>query len=259
MDILALFNVGSNLMFSFGILFVLIFTIFYIRQRLSDYDNKINSMFQLVSKMANEIRNLKTPLPPIYENEELSDFKTDDLKVVSVTMNNEYDDFVEEEEEEVEEEEEEEEEDDTFDNEHNETDNNNTEDLEDKESFEEEEYEEQEQNVTELDHDSVSSTNLQKELEASIENDILEEEEQQEQQIENVRVVEFDNTLDSRVQDISIPNYKKLKFDELKSLVSTKGLSSEIQKMKKADLVHLLEEDFRKQHITATQEEEILV
>ena len=239
MDILALFNVGSNLMFSLGILFILIFTIFYVRQRLSDYDNKINSMFQLVSKMANEIRNLKTPLPPIYENEELSDFKTDDLKVVSMTIDEDDDDDIYE----------------------NNNDDNDEEDL-----------------TTHIDDNSILTSNLQNELERSIANDLneeesdvieeLEEEEEEEQEEEQeeqeeqeeadtqgVKLVEFDTTLDSKVHDISIPNYKKLKFDELKSLVSTKGLASEIQRLKKAELVSLLEEDYKKQNLVQQEQE----
>lgn len=272
MDILALFNVGSNLMFSLGIIFILIFTIFYIRQRLSDYDNKINSMFQLVSKMANEIRNLKTPLPPIYENEELSNFKTDELKVVSMNVNDEYDEEYEEDEEDIENDEQQ----DTNENNTDEYDNDNTDDLENKEDFEDDQ-----DMTTQFDDNSILTSNLQKELEASIDEDLIEEdqvedseelqelqelEEVHEEQLvqedqetqENVRVVDFDTTLESKVQDVSVPNYKKLKFDELKSLVSTKGLASEIQKMKKADLVTLLEDDFRKQHNTSTQEVQLM-
>ena len=283
MDILALFNVGSNLMFSLGILFILIFTIFYIRQRLTDYDNKINSMFQLVSKMANEIRNLKTPLPPIYENEELSNFKTADLKVVSMNINDDFDEEDEEDEEDIDIDEEEE---DTNENNTDEYDNDNTDDLENKEDFEDDE-----DMTTQFDDNSILTSNLQKELEASIKEDKqvelekvdkleeleeLEElnEVQEVQQLqqpqegqqlqenheiqENVRVVDFDSNLESKVQDVSVPNYKKLKFDELKSLVSTKGLASEIQKMKKADLVTLLEDDFRKQHNTSIQEAQLM-
>jgi hypothetical protein len=264
MDILALFNVGSNLMFSLGILFILIFTIFYIRQRLSDYDNKINSMFQLVSKMANEIRNLKTPLPPIYENEELSNFKTDELKVVSMNVNDEYDEEYEEDEEDEEDIENDEQQET---NENNTDEYDNTDDLENKEDFEDEQ-----DMTTQFDDNSILTSNLQKELEASIDEDLIEEDlveeseelaesgevEEEEQMEENVRVVDFDTTLESKVQDVSVPNYKKLKFDELKSLVSTKGLASEIQKMKKADLVTLLEDDFRKQHNTSTEEIQLM-
>ena len=273
MDILALFNVGSNLMFSLGILFILIFTIFYIRQRLSDYDNKINSMFQLVSKMANEIRNLKTPLPPIYENEELSNFITDDLKVVSMNINDEYNEDEEYEEDEEDEEDTEDTEDTEDDIENDEqqviTENNtddydinNTDDLENKEDF----GDDQDMART-FDDNSILTSNLQKELEASIEKDLIEVdelneleevEELQQEDEENVRVVDFDTTLETKVQDVSVPNFKKLKFDELKSLVSTKGLASEIQKMKKADLVTLLEDDFRKQHNTSTQEVQLM-
>ena len=174
MDILALFNVGSNLMFSLGILFILIFTIFYIRQRLSDYDNKINSMFQLVSKMANEIRNLKTPLPPIYENEELPNYKTDDLKVVSVNINDEYneedEDIIEYNKEESNENDEE------YENSVQSDDLVNKDDFEDNHDM-----------TTHIDDNSILTSNLQKELESSMEYDLIEEgEEVEEEEVEEV-------------------------------------------------------------------------
>ena len=55
MDLLAIFGVGTNLMFSLGIIFVIVFTLFYLRQRLSDYDSKLSDMIQVISGMNKEI------------------------------------------------------------------------------------------------------------------------------------------------------------------------------------------------------------
>ena len=59
MDIFAIAGLGTNFMFSLGIIFVIIFVVFYIRQRLSNFDHKINSMFGLINAMADEINDLK--------------------------------------------------------------------------------------------------------------------------------------------------------------------------------------------------------
>ena len=75
---------------------------------------------------------------------------------------------------------------------------------------------------------------------------------------DDIRLVEFDKTLDENVENITIPNFKKLKFDELKTLVSTKGLANEIQKLRKAELVSLLEEDFKMQKKSTTNEMELV-
>ena len=59
MEPLTLFGLGTNIMFSLGIIFAIVFIIFYMRQRFSDYNHKLNSMFQLISAMADELNNLK--------------------------------------------------------------------------------------------------------------------------------------------------------------------------------------------------------
>lgn len=65
MELLALFGVGTNLIFSLGVVFTILFVVFYMRQRLSDYQHKLNSMFQLISAMADEINYIKTSQHPI--------------------------------------------------------------------------------------------------------------------------------------------------------------------------------------------------
>lgn len=59
MEPLTLFGLGTNIMFSLGIVFAIVFIIFYMRQRFSEYNHKLNSMFQLISAMADELNVLK--------------------------------------------------------------------------------------------------------------------------------------------------------------------------------------------------------
>ena len=63
MDIFAIAGFGTNFMFSLGIIFIIIFVVFYIRQRLSNFDHKLNSMFQLINAMADEMNNMKSSSP----------------------------------------------------------------------------------------------------------------------------------------------------------------------------------------------------
>jgi hypothetical protein len=60
MDIFAIAGFGTNFMFSLGIIFIVIFIVFYIRQRLTNFDHKINSMFQLINAMADEMNTIKS-------------------------------------------------------------------------------------------------------------------------------------------------------------------------------------------------------
>lgn len=69
MEPLTLFGLGTNIMFSLGIIFAIVFIIFYMRQRFSDYNHKLNSMFQLISAMADELNKIKQNNHPIDENE----------------------------------------------------------------------------------------------------------------------------------------------------------------------------------------------
>ena len=247
-NILALFNVGSNVMLSLGIIFVLVFIVFYIRQRLSDYDNKINSMFQLVSKMTNEIRFLKTPLPTIHENTVLPDYKTEELRVVSLDVNEEEDEDVDEDVRE-----------DVSDN-NNDYEEDQENEVEDNENvdIDDNEYENEDNNESSASEDDLKS-NIDETLLQNDNEEILEEfNENNTIKPDDIRLVEFDKTLDENVENITIPNFKKLKFDELKTLVSTKGLANEIQKLRKAELVSLLEEDFKKQKKSTTNEMELV-
>lgn len=79
MEPLTLFGLGTNIMFSLGIVFAIVFIIFYMRQRFSEYNHKLNSMFQLISAMADELNLLKnsdnSQKPFVEKENELLDIK----------------------------------------------------------------------------------------------------------------------------------------------------------------------------------------
>ena len=90
MDLLAIFGVGTNLMFSLGIIFVIVFTLFYLRQRLSDYDSKLSDMIQIISGMNKEITAMKVTSLQTMANQNtqfVNNNYSDDTKKVELTTN----------------------------------------------------------------------------------------------------------------------------------------------------------------------------
>jgi hypothetical protein len=295
MDILALFNIGTNVMFSMGVIFVVIFAIFYMRHRLNDYDNKVNTMFQLVSKMANEIKYLKQyqhELPSIPEHGELPGVNSDDMKMIDMEEPQEggeaddssHDETVFEE----------------YDGESSSDDDDKSyEDASDSDddSDSEDEHEEPHLNVgNERIKEELSKVNaiLEKELnqlkttqemnntiQVALSNDVGDDGEDEEVNEPNegedetvavaehssednaeatkndVRVVEFDSTLEEKFSEVLVPNFKKFKYDELKGMVAKKGLAPEIHRLKKAELIVLLEDDFRRAHVEKAENETV--
>ena len=295
MDILALFNIGTNVMFSMGVIFVVIFAIFYMRHRLNDYDNKVNTMFQLVSKMANEIKYLKQyqhELPSIPEHGELPGVDSDDMKMIDMEEPKEGGEADDSSDDETVFEE--------YDGESSSDDDDKSyEDASDSDddSDSEDEHEEPHLNVgNERIKEELSKVNaiLEKELnqlkttqemnntiQVELSNDIGDDGEDGEVNEPNegedetvavaepssednaevvkndVRVVEFDSTLEEKFSEVLVPNFKKFKYDELKGMVAKKGLAPEIHRLKKAELIVLLEDDFRRAHVEKAENETV--
>ena len=90
MDLLEIFGVGTNLRFSLGIIFVIVFTLFYLRQRLSDYDSKLSDMIQIISGMNKEITAMKVTSLQTMANQNtqfVNNNYSDDTKKVELTTN----------------------------------------------------------------------------------------------------------------------------------------------------------------------------
>lgn len=85
MDLFTIAGFGTNLMFSLGIIFVVIFVVFYIRQRITNLDNKVNSMFELIHAMADEINVIKQE--QIKQEEIKNSNNTQEGGINSVTLN----------------------------------------------------------------------------------------------------------------------------------------------------------------------------
>lgn len=229
MDFLALFGVGTNLMFSLGIIFVMIFTIFYIRQRLTDFDTKMTSMFQLVTKITSEIRNIKethhgiqtngTPLDTIHEDEEYeNDTENDTENVKNIRFGGGSHDIDDDD-------------DDDDDNQVVELGDSSDDDISDDDTSDADDESETRRGEVVLAR-AISTHGLESNTED--EEDTV------------VKVIDFNKELSDKETIQEIPNYKKFKYDELKTMVSTRGLANDVNKLKKAELVVILEDSFRK-------------
>jgi hypothetical protein len=241
MDFLALFGVGTNLMFSLGIIFVMIFTIFYIRQRLTDFDTKMTSMFQLVTKITSEIRNIKeahhgiqtngTPLDTIHEDEE---YENDTENVKNIRFGGGSHDIDDD--------------DDVDDDDDDDDDDNQVVELVDSSDDDI-----SDDDTSDADDDS-ETRHGEVVLARAISTHGLESNTEDEEDTV-VKVIDFNKELSDKETIQEIPNYKKFKYDELKTMVSTRGLANDVNKLKKAELVVILEDSFRKSQSRPNEED----
>jgi len=224
MDLLAIFGVGTNLMFSLGIIFVIVFTLFYLRQRLTDYDSKLTDMIQIISGMNSEIAHIKA----MNSNNTVCDSKK-----VELTTNrsiNVIDECVEEQDyygnlgntENDEVEDEDEEDDDGEDEESDEEED----DEDDEDEDEEEEENNEDDNVKhveciENDLDNTVSKLLEKSEESRV--------------VDLSDAVNNSNTSTTREIDLT-----KMTIQELREHAVLKGLAIDPKTKKKAEIIELL-------------------
>ena len=229
MDLLAIFGVGTNLMFSLGIIFIIVFTLFYLRQRLSDYDSKLKDMIQIISGLNNEVKTIKATINPPssgFDNiNQYSQHDNDESKKVELTSNNytnviEYDEICDEElYVKLSEENSDEEEDDSDDE------DGSDDDIEEDE--EDEEDEEEINNVKEI-------VGLEKDLEKEV-SSLLEKN-------DNTRVVDLSEVVEeSKNEDNEDIKLNKMTILELRDYAVNKGIAIDPKIKKKTEIIELLE------------------
>ena len=243
----------SFFILSLGITFSLLLgLIYHFRNRLNENENKYEQLLSIVNdivKKLNEQSAESSIKQNIYYNNEYE--MDDEIDNITNTMedtlgiqnfNEEYQDDYEEEEEE-EEEEEDEEEDDDDDDDDDEEDDDDDEDEEEDDDEEEimESLEILDENVSD-DEGDVKLVNLSDVIE--IDNEI-EEEEQEDPIIDEPEVVNI-QPLNENVPSVKVEksldiNYHALNVGELKKIIKDKDINVSISKMKKQDLIELLE------------------
>jgi cobalamin biosynthesis protein CobT len=231
MSIFKIFEFATSVSFILAIVTVIIsFAIFFILKRIRDNENKTNTLIGIVADLTNELRNFShsskqfsmgsgIALNPLASDLNVNYYDEDKLEAIP--------NYDLEEVEHDEDEEEEEEED--ADSEDDEDDENDEDDEDDHEDEDDDEHDEDDEDVKEdeqdKEHDDTSKTNeLEKNLEIL---DVRDED-------NNIKVVEVD-------EDLDLANYLKLTVKELKVIVKEKNLHSDPSRLRKNQLIDLLQ------------------
>jgi hypothetical protein len=226
---MGIFNYIDTFFFiSLGITFILILLlVFHFKQRISSLEEKNETMFEIINNMVQELMQIKyivtTPLPTSYMSQEnLPGSTSHFIQTPSLPMNNiihfDSNKIVVSDEEDLDDEDEEE--------------NSDEEDDEEEDSDEEDEEEEI----------KVINVALNDSIQLSEIHDIIDTE-----STNGNIVVEKINTNDSEIDNSDIQKevkkeiYRKMTLSALKSIVIEKGLLSDPSKLKKQELLKLLE------------------
>jgi len=265
----------SFFILSLGITFSLLLgLIYHFRNRLNENEKKYEQLLSIVNDIVKKLNELpsshshggNTIDQNIYYNNEVEEIYLDDeddditnSMHETLDMHNfeeNYSGDNEEEDEEDEEEDEEDEEEDEEDEEEDEEDEDEEEDEEDEEEDEEDEDEEEDEEDEEedeededleimdetLSEDGVKLVNLNDITEIDGNAITMEEEEEliiDEPEVVNIRPL--NDNISVKVEKSLDVNYHLLNVVELKKIIKEKEINASISKMKKQDLIHLLE------------------
>jgi len=245
---------------SLGITLLLVgFVGMFFTQRLQEQNHKINSMVGLVSAMAEEVNFIRNLLRSSQvanldiNGGSSTNEKLNEKNLIEVSDGEDNDDS----DDESDDDESENESDDDSDNESDdEKENENQESNQDNDELIEQETDFSNIKVINI-HDT--SENFQHSLEEieNLNDDDCESESESEssESDESINLVEIDTNLDlnestislnlnnssDQNNDLILVDYKKLSLNKLRSIVSEKGLSDDVNKLKKQDLLKLLE------------------
>jgi len=227
MDLLAIFGVGTNLMFSLGIIFVIVITLFYVRQRLSDYDSKMSSILQVISGISNEVNMIKSTVGD-YKSKlnkletivEVDEEKDEDLNVIEEM----------EKEKDLDETSENDEDDDEYDE-------------------DDDEYDEDDDEDDDEEDDNEEIREVEQTLKSSIDN-IINSEESHENTNNLTKVIELDledNT--GNIEDIKNEveeDLTKMTISQLKEFALKNGIGiAEQKKLKKNELLEVIQNELK--------------
>ena len=212
---MAVFNfMETTFVISLGITFVLVLLLIYhFKQRLSIAENKQDTMFEIVNNLAQELNNIKislsnavmSPAPYPFSNVQNEEQNLSEIDLQASELN----DFslIHKQEDEIDSEEESSEDDDS--------------DISDDSDDEEEKI------IVSEDEDDISVE------------DVTDKEVEQQEQIENIP---HEKKEEEQELEASVPNFSKMNLGALKSYIIEKGLVEDASKMKKAQILALIEQ-----------------
>ena len=262
MDMKSLIDYGTSLTFYLGIIFIVIATLIYVRKRINDLDAKANSMFDIISTMAREIQYMKTVMsgPDIMSGGEggghpqgmnlESALNTDD-NTRDVLMSHFQAGVTGDESSDDESSDDESGNDESGDDESGDDESGDDEsgdDESDADSDNEQVIETIENikfnttsDINDIDEDDEVQDEDNQDDEGQDEDDEGQDENNENE--ENVKLIDFNENsiIDSELNDVDLTDYNKKTPKELKELVSTKGLATEVNRLKRPQLIKLLQ------------------
>tara|TARA_B100000902_G_C27301493_1_gene913087 strand:- start:74 stop:853 length:780 start_codon:yes stop_codon:yes gene_type:complete len=246
------------LLISLAITFVLIlFLVYHFKQRITTTEEKTDTMFDIINNMAQEMTNIRTamnmvntPAPPanlphvpsftkidVSDEESDSEYETDSEDDESGDSEGEHEDEDEDSDDGEHEEEDEESDDDEHEDEDEESDHGKHEDVKHVSMDLDNEID------TQINSDDVNSDNNdvdEKEQPPTELNDTNLVVEKLDEVVKHIEEEEESESLDGRIT-YSHSNYRKMNLATLRQMVVTRGLSTDTSKMKKNDIIALLE------------------
>jgi hypothetical protein len=261
---------STSLLISLAICLLLVGSVFmYFNQKISEQNHKITSMFDLVSTMAEEVNSVKyhvqmvasrvgipmgmqppQPLqPPVMNGGVVNSFNTNS-NLITISEDEEEDDDEEEEEEDDDEDDEDDEGDeDDEDDDGDEDDDDEDDDGEDgEENSEDRDIKINEEDET-LDSENFDNLNFEAVADSALnESDMKNlktininissnDNENEEEEIE----IESEDVSDVNIKNVEVLDYKKLSLNKLRNIVTEKGMVTDASKLKKHELLKLLE------------------
>ncbi len=241
----------------FGITFLFILLLIYhFKNKVSALEKNVDTMFEILNNVVGDLSKIKfaggTNMP--IDSSEVNEITTSEpiAHFSTISINHQKEDFEisdeeEDSEDEVDEEVDEEEDEEEEDSE-DEVDEEEDEDSEEEEDSDEEEEEEIKKISVILDEKVDEDAIQVEELEESVTNDVEEMSVPELKEVEDISVEKIEAPLNDSMQSEKITNmqqYKKMHIQNLKKLVVSKGLatSDDVSKLKKADLLGILQEE----------------
>ena len=256
MILMGIFNYIDTFFFiSLGITFILILLlVFHFKQRMSDLEDKTETMFEIINNIVKEITSMKQTFSAndccrnnIYMNPSYSSpfySKNDNVQLHYVKENDSEKIIVSDDDDDID-----------TDEDDDDSDNVDEEDDDDTDDDHDDDYEKPSLQITD---NEVKIINVEMgdvieigEPEITEENDSEEEAPLENIVLDNLHVEKVDEsvesesvaTTESNAIETSKEIYRKMNLSALKSLVISKGLASDPSKMKKNDLLKLLESE----------------
>ena len=243
----------------FGITFLFILLLIYhFKNKVSALEKNVDPMFEILNNVVGDLSKIKFAgvtsggMSMPIDSSEVNEINTSEpiAHFSTIPINHQKEDFEisEDEEEEDSEDEEEEQEEDSEDEEED----REEEDEEDNEDEDEEDNEDEDEEIKKISvilDEKVDEDAIQvEELEESVTNDVEEMSVPELKEVEDISVEKIEAPSNDSMQSEKIANmqqYKKMHIQNLKKLVVSKGLatSDDVSKLKKADLLGILQEE----------------